>query len=174
MMHKMWSIFWIPIAILLMLCVTSTAFAQQKPTQPKDLQYVETIDLRDLVDTVKELTRNVQTLSDNQKELTNDVKELTNDVKELTNDVKELTKSVNNTNTRMAVIEERTTWITAILLIILAAIFGGVVTYFFSKRGKKEKSIPTVNTPDEVPKENKDEIPFAISTEDELQTEKET
>ena len=159
-MHKMWSIFWIPIAILLMLCVTSTAFAQQKPTQPKDLQYVETVDLRDLVDTVKELTRNVQTLSDNQKELTNDVKELTNDVKELT-------KSVNNTNTRMAVIEERTTWITAILLIILAAIFGGVVTYFFSKRGKKEKSIPTVNTPDEVPKENKDEIPFDTRTEEE-------
>ncbi|RKU25500.1 hypothetical protein C6497_15605 [Candidatus Poribacteria bacterium] len=156
-MRKVWSIFWIPTAILLMLCVTSVVFAQQKPTQPKDLQYIETVDLRELVDAVKDLTRNVKVLSDNQKELTDNVKELT--------------KSVNNINTRMAVVEERTTWITAILLIILAAIFGGVVTYFFSNRRKKEKRIPTVNALDEVPKENQDERPYDTRAEDELQTE---
>lgn len=159
-MRKIWCTFWMPIIILIMLCVTSTAFAQQKPTEVKDLQYVETVDLRELVQTMKELTRNVKTLSDNQKELTNNVKELT--------------KSVNDTNTRvtaietrMAVIEERTTWITAILLIVLAAILGGVVTYFFTNRAKKEKSILEVKT------ESQDEIPYD-SPEDELQTEGET
>ncbi len=158
MMRKVWNTLWIPIAILLMLCVSSTVFAQQKPTQPKDLQYIETVDLRELIDTVKDLTKNVKVLSDNQKELTDNVKELT--------------KSVNNINTRMAVVEERTTWITVILLVILAAIFGGVVTYFFSNRGRKEKRIPTVNTPDEVPKENQGETPYDISAEDELQTQR--
>ena len=156
-MRKVWGTLWMLIAILLMLCVTSTAFAQQKRTEAKDLQYIETVDLRELVNTMKDLTRNVSALSDNQKELTDNIKDLTN--------------SVNNINTKIAKIEERTTWITAILLIILAAIFGGVVTYFFSNRGKKEKNIPKVNALDEVKKENQDETPYDISTEDDLQIE---
>ncbi len=150
-MRKEWGSLWRLIIIFFVLCVTSTAFAQQKPTETKDLQYIETVDLRELVDTMKDLTRNVGALSDNQKELTDNIKDLTN--------------SVNNINTKTAKIEERTTWITAILLIILAAIFGGVVTYFFSNRGKKEKSIPKVNALGEVKKENQDETPYDISTE---------
>ena len=69
-MRKVCSTFWILIAILLILCVTSTAFAQQKPTQAKDLQYIETVDLRELVDSIKGLTTNVSELTKNQKELT--------------------------------------------------------------------------------------------------------
>lgn len=144
-MCKVWNTLRMFIAVPLMLCVLSTAFAQQNPTQLKDLQYIETVDLRELVDTMKDLTTNVSALSDNQKELTDNIKDLT--------------ISVNNINTRIAKIEERTTWITAILLIILAAIFGGVVTYFVSNREKKEKNIPKLNSLDEVKKENQDATP---------------
>ena len=160
-MRKVWGTLWMLIAILLMLCVTSTAFAQQKPTEAKDLQYIETVDLRELVNTVKDLTRNVSELTENQKELT---------------------KSVNNINTRMvvietrmAVIEERTTWIKGLLYILLAAIVGAIATpiilHILSNRGKKNASISNVNTLDEVKKENQDETPYDINPEDELQTE---
>ncbi|MDE0315651.1 MAG: hypothetical protein OXM61_12165 [Candidatus Poribacteria bacterium] len=167
-MRKVWNTFWIPIATLLMLCVTSTAFAQQKPTQTKDLQYIETVDLRELVDTVKDLTRNVKVLSDNQKELTDNVKELT--------------KSVDNNNTRMAVIEtrmavieERTTWIRGLLYILLAAIVGAIATpiilYILSNRGKQNTSVSKINGLDEVKKENQVETSYDMGDENDLQTE---
>lgn len=160
-MCKVWNTFWIPIAILLMLCVTSVVFAQQKPTQPKDLQYIETVDLRELVDTVKDLTRNVKVLSDNQKELT---------------------KSVNNINTRMAVIEtrmavveERTTWIRGLLYILLAAIVGAIATpivlYILSNRGKQNTSVSKINGLDEEKKEKQVETSYDMGDENDLQTE---
>ena len=170
-MGKVLSTFWIFVSILLMFCVTPTAFTQQKPTEVKDLQYVETVDLRELVDTVKDLTRNVKILSDN-------VKELTDNVKELTKSVNNINTSMNGVETRMAVIEERTTWIRGLLYILLAAIVGTIVTpiilHILSNRGKQNTSIPTVNTFDEVKKENQDEPPDNVTTEDMLKTETET
>lgn len=133
-MRKVWGTPWILITIFLMFCVTPTAFAQQKPIESNDLQYIETVDLRELANAVKDLTKNVKVLSDN--------------VRELTDNVKKLTKSVDNINTRMAVIEERTTWIRGLLYILLAAIVGAIVTpiilHILSNRGKQHTSVATV------------------------------
>ena len=158
---KVWVPLWILIAILIMLCVTSTAFAQQKPTELNDLQYIETVDLRELVDTVKDLTRNIKVLSDNQKELTKSVNHLNT--------------RIAGVETRMAVIEERTVWIRGILYILLAAIVGTIVTpitlYILSNRGKQNSNIATVNELEKDKNENQDEPPYDVVTEDELKTE---
>lgn len=113
-MRKEWRTLWRLITILFVLCVTFAASAQQNSTESRELQYTVTVDMQELVNIVKELTRNVSTLTDNQKELSENVKDLT--------------KSMNNINTRMAVIEERTTWIRGLLYILLTAIVGAIIT----------------------------------------------
>ena len=84
-MHIEWQIRW-RFIMLLVLCLNSTAFAQQNSTGSKELQYTVTVDLQKLVENVKDLTRNIN--------------ELTNNQKELSNNIKDLTKSVNDINTR--------------------------------------------------------------------------
>ncbi len=167
-MCKVLSTFWIFIAILLMFCVTPTAFAQQDSTGAKELQYIETVDLRELVNTVKDLTRNVSELTKNQKELTKSV----NNINTRMNGVETKMASI---ETRMAVIEERTTWIRGLLYILLAAIVGAIVTpiilHILSNRGKQNTCVATVNTLDEIENENQVEPPDNVTTEDELQTE---
>ena len=56
-MCKVWVPLWMLIAIYLIPCVNPAAFAQQKPTESNDLQYIETVDLRELVNTVRELSQ---------------------------------------------------------------------------------------------------------------------
>lgn len=125
-MHKEWKILRVFI-ILLVLCFNSTTFAQQNLTGSKELQYTVTVDLQKLVETVQDLTRNVNALTDNQKELSENIKELT--------------KSVNNVNTRLAVIEERTSDLTRnqgyIITGIVALIVGLIGNFLYGNFKKK-------------------------------------
>ena len=163
-MRKVWGTgtLWILIAIFLLFCVTPTAFTQQNSTGSKELQYTVTVDLQELVDTVKELTRNVSALTENQKELSDNIKELTN--------------SVSKINEKMSAIEERTKWMKDLLFVLLGGVLFTIaipiILYFLPERGKKNTSVSKISALDEVKKENQDEAPYDTSTEDELQAER--
>lgn len=164
MMHKVWGTLWILITIFLMFCATPTAFAQQNSTGSKELQYTVTVDLQELVDTVKELTRNVSALTENQKELSDNIKELTNNVSKI--------------NEKMSVIEERTEWMKNLLFVLLGGVLFTIaipiILYFLPERGKKNEIVPTVPEHNKIEPESQDETPYDIRSEDELQTETET
>lgn len=125
-MRKEWKVRW-SFIFLLVLCFNSIAFAQQNSTGSKELQYTVTVDLQKLVETVQDLTRNVNALTDNQKELSENIKALT--------------KSVNDINTRLAVIEERTSDLTRnqgyIIGGIVALIVGLIGNFLYGNFRKK-------------------------------------
>lgn len=160
-MHKVWGTFWMFITILSLLCITSAAFAQQNSTGAKELQYTVTVDLQELVDTVKELTRNVSALTENQKELSDNIKELTNNVSKI--------------NEKMSAIEERTEWMKDLLFVLLGGVLFTIaipiILYFLPERGKKNEIAPTVPEHNKIEPESQDDTPYDIGTEDELQTE---
>ncbi len=161
-MQRVLIILWIHIFIPLMFGITSIAFAQQEPIEGKELQYVETVDLRVLVKTVKELATNVSELTKNQKELTKSVynistkmtgieKGMTGVETRLTNVEKGMTgveTRLTKVETRVAVIEERTAWIRGLLYIVLAAIVGSIVTpitlHILSIRSKQNSDVAEI------------------------------
>ena len=167
-MCKVWVPLWMFIAIYLILCVNSTAFAQQKPTESNDLQYIETVDLRELVNTVRELTKNVSELTQNQKELTKSV----NNINTRMTGVE---TKMTGVETRMTGIETRMTGIRGLLYILLAAIVGAIVTpiilHILSNRGKQNSNIATVNELEKDKNGNQKEPPYDVVTEGELKTE---
>lgn len=155
-MQRVLIILLIHIYILLMSCVTSIAFARQEPTEVKELQYVETVDLRVLVKTVKELATNVSELTKNQKELTKSVYNISTKLTGIETGMTGVETGMTGVETRLtkvetrlAVIEERTAWIRGLLYIVLAAIVGSIVTpitlHILSIRSKQNSDVAEIN-----------------------------
>ena len=167
-MCKVWVPLWMFIAIYSIPYVNSTAFAQQKPTESNDLQYIETVDLRELVNTVRELTKNVS-------ELTKSVNNINTRMTGVETRMTGVETRMTGVETRMTVIEERTTWIRGLLYILLAAIVGAIVTpiilHILSNRGKQNSNIATVNELEKDKNGNQNEPPYDVVTEGELKTE---
>ena len=173
-MRKVLITLWIHVSIPILLCVTSTALAEQESTEVRDLQYVETVDLRELVKTVGELATNVSELTKNQKELTKSVNDLSTRMTgfdtrmtgfdtRMTGVETSITgfdTRMTKVETRMAVIEERTAWIRGLLYLILAAIIGSIVTpitlHILSIRAKKNSDTTKVNEPEKSKNESEE------------------
>lgn len=146
---------WRLIIILFVLCVASTASAQQNSTESKELQYTVKVDLQELVDTMKELTRNVSALTDNQKELTDNIKELTT--------------NVNKINEKMSVIEERTKWMKDLLFLLLGGVILTIATpiilHFLANKNKINMKTPELNQLDAIEAGSVDETEYKYQTE---------